>query len=283
MWAICVSSAERVGVQWVSWLLEEWLQSCWQWGWNMGIVMIAYALGLQMNHMTPGSPRYAEGEPTNPINVSSPMQLYRTTWSHTFSHHLPQSTTTINNCLVIACLTLITLLSLHFTSFSRLLSSSLPSRCHSPTASYLLLSTLDSSIFHRPSPPTACHLRSLLHAPTRRVCHARVGPRSGPCQAGDGDIMVIGLLYLIFVCFSSFSCILALPPFCSLSHSSLSIGHRSPLLSFLALCPLSGLFLYLQIEYQRFAYNTMQFVASRTPIFLTFRSLFPPFHAHCCL
>jgi len=74
-----------------------------------------------------------------------------------------------------------------------------------------------------------------------------------------------------------FSCILALPPFCSLSCSSPSVGHQSPLLLFLALCPLSGLFLYLQIEYRCFAYNAMQFVAGRTPIFLTFQSLFPPF------
>jgi len=89
--------------------------------------------------------------------------------------------------------------------------------------------------------------------------------------------MVIGLLYLIFICFSSFSCILALPPFCSLSHSSPSVSHWSPLLSFLASHPLSGLFLYLQIEYQCFAYDAMQFVAGRTPIFSTFQSLFPPF------
>ena len=46
---------------------------------SLKAVTIAYVLGLQMNHMTPGSPRYAEGEPTNLIDASSPMQLYRTT------------------------------------------------------------------------------------------------------------------------------------------------------------------------------------------------------------
>jgi len=41
-------------------------------------VTMAYALGSQMNHVTLGSPRYAEGEPANLIDMSSPMQLYRT-------------------------------------------------------------------------------------------------------------------------------------------------------------------------------------------------------------
>ena len=43
------------------------------------IVTMAYALGSQTNHVTPGSPRYAEGEPANLIDASSPVQLYRTT------------------------------------------------------------------------------------------------------------------------------------------------------------------------------------------------------------
>jgi len=46
---------------------------------TLGGVMMAYVLGLQTNHVTPGLPRYAEGEPANLIDMSSPVQLYRTT------------------------------------------------------------------------------------------------------------------------------------------------------------------------------------------------------------